>query len=192
MGTRNNALLAVLVVSAVLLSAGPTVALPESSVGDSTRTLPVSVLVKRFDLAAVCQDAFCRHLPRSVKGFVKGEPSLISVLNAEVDACAKETKAAIAKVEKLSKAASSGEKKTLSICKENYEFAIDSLENVRKAISARDLGTLNAELGAVVTYASTCDDAYSESKYVSPLTEVDQTLMGLGSNCLEMAAQIDW
>ncbi|KAI4340254.1 hypothetical protein MLD38_025113 [Melastoma candidum] len=128
----------------------------------------------------------------SVKGFVEGAPSLISVLNAEIDAWAEETKAAIAQVEKLSKAASSGEKKTLSVCKENYEFSIDSLEKARNAISACDPGTLNAELGAVVTYASTCDDAYEESKYVSPLTMVDQTLMSLGSNCLAMAALINW
>lgn len=127
----------------------------------------------------------------SVRAHLKGTANPLSMLAAEIEDCTEKTKSAAAEVAKFAAdaSASPAEKMALSTCKENYGFARDSLTNAKKAIAAHDVGTLNSELSAVITFASTCDDAFVEMSVKSPLTGADRILQKLGSNCLAIAAQ---
>lgn len=84
-------------------------------------------------------------------------------------------------------------KDSLRICKEQYGFAMDSLMKAKLALEKHDLGSLNSELSAVTTYASTCDDTFAESPgETSPLADDDAEVSHLGSNCLAITDQVKW
>ncbi|KAI3414408.1 PMEI domain-containing protein, partial [Psidium guajava] len=127
----------------------------------------------------------------TVGAHLKGTANPLSMLAAEIEACTEKTKSAAAEVVKVAAdpSASSADKMALRTCKENYDSALDSLSNAQKAASAHDVGTLNSELSAVITYASTCDDSFTELSLKSPVEGADRILQKLGSNCLAIATQ---
>ncbi|XP_030549480.1 probable pectinesterase/pectinesterase inhibitor 13 [Rhodamnia argentea] len=128
----------------------------------------------------------------TVSAHLKGTANPLSMLTAEIEACTEKTKSAAAEVAKIAAdpSTSSAEKMALSTCKENYNSALDSLSKAEKAAAAHDVGTLNSELSAVITYASTCDDSFIELSLKSPVEGADRILQKLGSNCLAIAAQV--
>ncbi|KAI4329806.1 hypothetical protein MLD38_028151 [Melastoma candidum] len=181
MGFHNHAMVAALVVviSALSLAPGSAAVLPRKIKQPGNL---IEQICRKTDYVNVCI--------ASVTGNLKGKARGISILNAEIDACAEGTRAALAQVAKLSKSASKEEKQALSSCKESFGSAINSLTNAKKAIKARDIGTLDSELSAVITFVSNCNDAYGDVTGPSPLAKVDNQLIHLGSNCLAIAEQI--
>ncbi|KAF8039716.1 hypothetical protein BT93_B2052 [Corymbia citriodora subsp. variegata] len=127
----------------------------------------------------------------SASARLKGPANALSVLTAEIEACTEKTKSAAAEADRLAAdpSASRSDKMALDACKENYDSALDSLSNAKEAVAARDAGTLNSELSAVITFVGTCDDAFDETCTASPLAGANRILQHLGSNCLAIAAQ---
>ncbi|KAI4326445.1 hypothetical protein MLD38_031760 [Melastoma candidum] len=143
----------------------------------------ISKLCKKTDYVDLCVS--------SVRENIKGEPTGVSILIAEVDAVAKATKEALAQAVDLSKLASSKrEVQILSTCKECYDLAISSVADAKVAIAKHDGPGLNNELSAILTFATTCEDSYQEASLPSPLKTADQLITNLGGNCFEIANEI--
>ncbi|XP_009386609.2 pectinesterase inhibitor 12-like [Musa acuminata AAA Group] len=78
-------------------------------------------------------------------------------------------------------------KQALVICIKMYDDALDDLVKGSDAIKARDEGTANSMLSGVISYYSTCDDAFTEIPAPNPLCKQDGTLMHIVSNALALA-----
>ncbi|CAL9176826.1 unnamed protein product [Musa hybrid cultivar] len=78
-------------------------------------------------------------------------------------------------------------KQALVICIKMYGDALDDLVKGSDAIKARDEGTANSMLSGVISYYSTCDDAFTEIPAPNPLCKQDGTLMHIVSNALALA-----
>ncbi|RRT66880.1 hypothetical protein B296_00001091 [Ensete ventricosum] len=78
-------------------------------------------------------------------------------------------------------------KQALGICIKLYGDALDDLVKGSDAVKARDEGTANSMLSGVISYYSTCDDAFAEIPASNPLSKQDGTLMNIVSNALAIA-----
>lgn len=78
----------------------------------------------------------------------------------------------------------------LESCISLYDDVPDTLDNSLKALEARDKGTLNIMLGALLTDFDTCEQGFEDFDLESTLAVYDKTLAQLGSNCLAIAELI--
>lgn len=146
----------------------------------------LSSICKKTDYAAICVSTIAPLLRGR-----RADP--MSVLKAEITAATVRFKAARQLVGKLAANPTSTKtmKDCLSVCLENYDSALDSLQASLRAIDGRDRGTLSSELSAVMTYVETCNDAFRESPTVkSPVSLAASHLAKIGSNCLAISQQV--
>ncbi|XP_074588036.1 uncharacterized protein LOC141843915 [Curcuma longa] len=144
--------------------------------------LGVAALCARTDYPAVCLDAekaFGSSYPPS--------PDAEDLLSMHLDMATKHTRAAKAAVEEqLRRAADSREQGALKVCASQLGDALDDMGKARDAILVKDAGTANSMLSAVITYYSTCDDAFAEIKRANPVAKQDDALARMISNALAL------
>ncbi|KAJ8491474.1 hypothetical protein OPV22_013195 [Ensete ventricosum] len=81
-------------------------------------------------------------------------------------------------------------KQALGVCLKQYDDAFDDLAKGTAAVAGHDAGTANSMLSAVISYYSTCDDAFAEIYAANPLAKQDDFLMKMVSNALALAQLI--
>ncbi|XP_008446182.1 pectinesterase inhibitor-like [Cucumis melo] len=84
-----------------------------------------------------------------------------------------------------------GSLKSLVVCKQNFDDAIDDLETSLAYMQKKDIASLKINLSAAMTDYSTCDDAVIESgeqKKASRVLNTDNLLEQLAANCLYLAS----
>jgi len=72
------------------------------------------------------------------------------------------------------------------ICRENYDDAISDLQDSIRNLRKGDKATLTTNLSAVISYYSTCDDAFEEMDEKSPLTRANMILEHMVDNALSI------
>lgn len=115
------------------------------------------------------------------------------ILQLQIKACDNQTRIALQEVLELIKDPSTSTiaSTCLQQCQETYNDALDNLQNAVSAIAARDKGTLNSMLSAVITDYETCEDGFAELPISSsPMAVADELLSKLASNCLAIATLI--
>lgn len=144
--------------------------------------LGVTALCARTDYPAVCLDAakeFGSNYPPS--------PDAEELLSMHLDMAAKHTRAVKAAVEELLRRAADGrEQGALKVCASQFGDALDDMGKARDAILVKDAGTANSMLSAVITYYSTCDDAFTEIPRANPVAKEDGALAKMISNALAL------
>ncbi|XP_040999840.1 pectinesterase inhibitor 10-like [Juglans microcarpa x Juglans regia] len=123
----------------------------------------------------------------STAPFLTGKVDVISVLEVAVKACSLHAKIALSIASKVLKTEQSISA-SVSDCMDMYDDVLDNIESAVDALSARDTGTFNAMLSAVLTDYGTCEDGFAGER--SPLSEVDDKGTKLASNCLAIASLI--
>ncbi|XP_034227787.1 putative pectinesterase/pectinesterase inhibitor 26 [Prunus dulcis] len=122
---------------------------------------------------------------------LRGNADPTTVLQIEMKACLDLTKGALGQLKKTASnpSTSPADVSSIKVCQEVYESAVDDINGASEAIAARDVGTLQTRLSAVITYFGTCDDAVAESPgFKLPLKEDDVvTLNKLASNCMAIS-----
>lgn len=123
----------------------------------------------------------------STAPFLTGKVDVISVLEVAVKACSLHAKKALSIASKVVKT-EPGISAAVSDCMDMYNDVLDNIESAVDALSARDTGTFNSMLSAVLTDFGTCEDGFAGEK--SPLSEIDDKGTKLASNCLAIASLI--
>ncbi|OWM62851.1 pectinesterase 3-like [Punica granatum] len=129
----------------------------------------------------------------TIAPLLKGRPiNAMVALKAEIQAANMKFREAKRLVEKLtaSPTTSKTTKECLSVCTENFDSALESLQDSLQAIAQRDRGSLSSQLSAVTTYVETCNDAFTDFNGHSPISVANLHLAKIGSNCLAIAQQV--
>ncbi|XP_074588865.1 uncharacterized protein LOC141844770 [Curcuma longa] len=145
----------------------------------------VAVLCKKTDYPDLCLSSAQQFLSASDGGQVDA----VAFLKVQMAACRTRAEAAKGEVAALLKQPGTTPRvaSTLQVCADSYDDAFDNLDAAEKAVAARDKGTINSMLSALVDDFATCEDGFTEMEAASPLSGVDDVLSKLGSNCLAIA-----
>ncbi|XP_010518435.1 PREDICTED: uncharacterized protein LOC104793725 [Camelina sativa] len=82
-------------------------------------------------------------------------------------------------------------KEAMSVCVENYESFVSSLEDARMAMDGGDYGRLDSVLSAAISDVSTCSDIFVDVPGVdSPTASLDELMKKLCSNVLAMSQKV--
>ncbi|KAK6913691.1 Pectinesterase inhibitor domain [Dillenia turbinata] len=188
---------------------------PDSSPFLMEGTLPLSSLADKFHkiksfaqseaerttdpkIKKICESTDYPQICLStIAPFLTGKTDPLSVLEIVIKACVQHAKIALKAAKQLSEKAeipkitSSG----ADVCKEHFEDALDNLQRALDAIPEKDLGSINSMLSAVMTDASTCEDAFQEGPVIDsdedpPMKIYYDKLSKMASNCLAVASLI--
>ncbi|KAG6520944.1 pectinesterase inhibitor-like [Zingiber officinale] len=142
----------------------------------------VIALCALTDYPVVCLDA-----AKSFGSSYPPSPDAGDLLSMHLDMAAKHTRAAKAEVEEQLKwTENAREQGALKVCASQFGDALDDMGKARNAILVKDAGTANSMLSAVITYYSTCDDAFTEIKRANPVAKQDDALSKIISNALAL------
>ncbi|PRQ39407.1 putative pectinesterase inhibitor domain-containing protein [Rosa chinensis] len=124
----------------------------------------------------------------------RGKTSIdaITMLQMVIKACSIHAQMALAAASKYSTEPNNAHRTTMAImeCKDMYSEALDGLQTALDAIPDKDIATINTMLSGVISDAQTCEDGFEGHK--SPLSDFDDKLRKMGSNCLAIASLIKW
>ncbi|XP_074575275.1 uncharacterized protein LOC141831771 [Curcuma longa] len=148
-----------------------------------TGLLSVADLCGRTDYSALCLYAATTY-----GHAYPSPPDAEALLSMHLDMAADHTRTAKAVAEELlPKAEGSGrEEGAIKVCKSQFGGAIVDIETARNAVRARDAGTANSYLSGIITYYSTCDDAFTEIPLPNPFAKQDDFLSKMISNALAL------
>ncbi|XWS38941.1 hypothetical protein CRYUN_Cryun18bG0006900 [Craigia yunnanensis] len=167
----------------------PTVSL---SVGVGVKTVSdpqVKSLCEKTDQPALCL--------ASIAPFFNGKSDLPSVIEMLIKAGTEQTKQAIATATKMA-ADPKSDPKTMSRfndCKENYDDALDNMEEATDAIPLKDVGTIATMVSAAISDYGTCDDGFTGQpnpipEGVSPMAKINENLMNIAGIILSLTNMI--
>ncbi|KGN51780.1 pectinesterase inhibitor 12 [Cucumis sativus] len=143
--------------------------------------LLVAVFISQAQGSALCDEAAFPALCRST---VKGASDPTSALKITIEHLIFETKRAKDSSLKI------GSLKSLGVCKQNFDDAVDDLQSSLAYMQKKDIPSLKINLSAALTFYSTCDDAVVESgdqKKASTVLSNDLLLQHLAANCLHLS-----
>lgn len=164
---------------------------PSSSGGVSP--LPSSANVEP-DVKKICDSTDYPSLCLStIVPQLKGKTDVFSVLEIAIKASHGYASFAFSMVEKLATTPGMPNQlfAVINDCKDSYDDILYNFKNAMTALPARDFGTMNTMLSAVLTDAGDCQDAIDAAKIPSPLTVVGDKLINMTSNCLAISTMAD-
>ncbi|XP_022991039.1 uncharacterized protein LOC111487748 [Cucurbita maxima] len=132
----------------------------------------------------ICEKADDVSLCRS---YVKGSSDPRPAIKATIEQLLSETKRAKTSSEKL------GDSDFIGVCTENYDSAIDDLQNSLLSLEKNDKASLQSSLSGVATFYVTCTDTVSEGgvhimKMAKKLVKKDSKLQHLAGTSLYLAS----
>ncbi|KAG6726299.1 hypothetical protein I3843_02G062400 [Carya illinoinensis] len=157
---------------------------PTPSQSPGPRPFPLNPAIKKI-CEATDYPLLCLA---STAPFLTGKVDVISVLEVAVKACSLHAKLALSIASKVLKTKPGINSAAVSDCMEMYNDVLDNIESAVDALSARDTGTFNSMLSAILTDYGTCEDGFAGQR--TPLSEVDDKGTKLASNCLAIASLI--
>ncbi|KAG6536119.1 hypothetical protein ZIOFF_001163 [Zingiber officinale] len=173
----------------------PTAISSVAGVGGGLLPLPpllnaaVAEFCKKTDYPEQCQSSAQHFLPAVGEAKAAALVDAVAFLKVQMAACRAKAEAAQSSVAALLKQPGMNPMvaSTLQVCDDSYSDAFDNLDATDKAVEARDKGTINSMLSALVDDFSTCEDGFTEMQAASPLAAFDGALSKLASNCLAIA-----
>ncbi|KAG6531823.1 hypothetical protein ZIOFF_005649 [Zingiber officinale] len=149
----------------------------------------VAEFCKKTDYPEQCQSSAQHFLPAVGEAKAAALVDTVAFLKVQMAACRAKAEAAQSSVAALLKQPGMNPMvaSTLQVCDDSYSDAFDNLDATDKAVEARDKGTINSMLSALVDDFSTCEDGFTEMQDASPLAAFDGALSKLASNCLAIA-----
>ncbi|CAK9316575.1 unnamed protein product [Citrullus colocynthis] len=143
--------------------------------------LAVVVFAGQAHGSAICDKA---DFPALCRSSVKGASDPKSAIKAAIEHLIFETNHAKDSSQKI------GHLKSLSVCKQNFNDAIDDLRKSLQYLKNHDIPSLKISLSGALTDYSTCDDAVVESgdeRKASSVLSTDTILENMAGNCLYLA-----
>lgn len=125
----------------------------------------------------------------TISKFLNGPFDPIRALEIEVDATFKQAKNVAETIVKLLKNPSTNKKAldALDICNSQYGDMVDAIKEAVELIQQQNVVDAYYKFNSVISYHSSCDDAFTESPGVEmPFSKDSQTLFELGGNVLAM------
>ncbi|XP_074576291.1 uncharacterized protein LOC141832812 [Curcuma longa] len=149
----------------------------------------VAAFCKKTDYPEECQSSAQKFLPVVAEAKAAAFVDAVEFLKVQMAACRAKAVAAQSEVAAMLKQPGTTPMvaSTLQVCDDSYSDAFDNLDATEKAVEARDKGTINSMLSALVDDFSTCEDGFAEMQIASPLAVFDGALSKLASNCLAIA-----
>ncbi|XP_042499869.1 uncharacterized protein LOC122078066 [Macadamia integrifolia] len=149
---------------------------------------PVGKVGKVATMAEWCNNTdtpdLCNSIMKNTK-FGTCEQATRSAINGTMV----EINGGIAKIETLVETTEGQIKSLLEGCKEQYNFAIDDLNNALNQIQV-DQSELMNSLSAVESYVQTCADGFSDFSMTNPIGHVNGLLDQLSSVNLALATNL--
>ncbi|MGF2531772.1 pectinesterase inhibitor domain-containing protein, partial [Ralstonia pseudosolanacearum] len=111
-----------------------------------------------------------------VPAFLQGKFDQNSIIMAEISAIKNHTKVIVELANKFTADPITDDDvvEALDYCKENYDSALNNLDEAVKAVAAHDVGPLGSQLSAAAADISTCQDTFQEVTPIpSPLAAMD-------------------
>lgn len=145
-----------------------------------------------LSLASLCArtdyPTLCLQVASTYGHAYPSPPDAVALLSMHLDMATHHTLAAAeAAAQLLPKAKKCArEEGAIRVCKSQFGDAVSDMKTVRDAVRDRDAGTTNSYLSGVITYYSTCDDAFSEIPLANPLAKEDHFLTEIVSNALAL------
>ncbi|CAK9316576.1 unnamed protein product [Citrullus colocynthis] len=143
--------------------------------------LAVAALTGQAHGSAICDKA---DFPALCRSTVKDASDPTSAMTAAIEHLIFETEHAKDSSQKI------GNLKSLSVCKQNLDDALDDLQKSLQYLKNNDIPSLKISLSGALTDYSTCDDAVMENgdeKKASGVLNTDTLLRNLAGNCLYLA-----
>ncbi|XP_050204976.1 putative pectinesterase/pectinesterase inhibitor 45 [Mercurialis annua] len=125
----------------------------------------------------LCRSASYKPLCRAT---LRGISDPRKAIEASIKRAIFKTKSAIVMSRKMRR------NENYDICRENYDDAISDLQDSIRNLRKGDKATLTTNLSAVISYYSTCDDAFEEMDEKSPLTRANMILEHMVDNALSI------
>ncbi|KAL5069017.1 hypothetical protein RYX36_019904 [Vicia faba] len=111
----------------------------------------------------------------------------LKALEIEVDATLVQAKTVAGTIQKLLQDPSTDKKAldALDICHSQYGYMLDTIKEAVDLLQQQNVVDAYYKFNAVISYKSSCDDAFVESPGVNmPFSQDSETLFQLGGNCL--------
>lgn len=125
----------------------------------------------------------------TISQFLNGPFDPVKALEVEVDATFNQAKNVAETIGKLLKNPSTDKKArdALDICNSQYGDLMDTVKEAVELIQQQNVVDAYYKFNAVISYHSSCDDAFTESPGVEmPFSKDSKTVLDLGANVLAM------
>ncbi|CDO98773.1 unnamed protein product [Coffea canephora] len=158
--------------------------------GDSP--LPSSAYVDS-DIKKICDSTDYPSLCLStIVPSLDGQTDVFSVLEIAIKASHGYASTAFSMVKKLALTPGMPNQLVAIIndCRDSYDDVLYNFQRAMTALPARDVGTMNTMLSAVLTDVGDCQDAINAAKIPCPLSVFGDKLTNMTSNCLAIASMI--
>ncbi|XP_057431016.1 pectinesterase inhibitor 1-like [Lotus japonicus] len=148
----------------------------------------------RSDLSAFCQKTTNPTLcAKTIQPhFLHNNLDPFKALEIEVEATLNQTKKTIAIISELlaKHDISKSLKGSLDTCKEQYDSIMDSIKETIDAIARKDVIEAKFKFSAVISFQSSCKDAF-EGLDDFPIASDSDEVFQLGGNCLDIIADLE-